>query len=64
MPTIRVTQDAHRALVEMATQDNVSLLTMVERAVEWYRRDRFLDQVNQAFAALYAAEAPEPPKEP
>jgi predicted transcriptional regulator len=50
--TVRISEAAHRALQELAERERVSMQTVLDRAIENYRRNRFLDAVNQTFAAL------------
>jgi predicted transcriptional regulator len=50
--TVRINDTAHRALRELAEREQAPLQTVLERAIESYRRDRFLDAVNATYAAL------------
>lgn len=50
--TVRINESAHRALRELAEREHAPLQTVLERAIESYRRDRFLDAVNATYAAL------------
>lgn len=50
--TVRISESSHRALRELARREHAPLQTVLERAIENYRRDRFLDAVNSTFAAL------------
>jgi predicted transcriptional regulator len=50
--TVRISDSSHRALRELAEREHAPLQTVLERAIENYRRDRFLDAVNSTFAAL------------
>jgi hypothetical protein len=52
--TVRVSDAAHTALKTLAHADGVSLQEELDRAVEWYRRQRFLAEANAAFARLRA----------
>lgn len=50
--TVRISEASHRALRELAHREHAPLQTVLERAIENYRRDRFLDAVNTTYAAL------------
>lgn len=50
--TVRVNDSTHKALRQLAKSERVPLQTVVERAVEHYRRQRFLATANQQYAAL------------
>jgi predicted DNA-binding protein len=51
-PNIRISPYTKSALRELAKSQGKPMQTILDEAVEQYRRDRFLDQVNAAFAAL------------
>jgi very-short-patch-repair endonuclease len=51
---VRLREETRRLLQEMATQDQVSMQEVAARAMEAYRRQRLLDQINADFAALRA----------
>ncbi len=50
--TIRISDETHRALRVLSHGDGLSLQEELDRAVEWYRRQRFLEEANDAFARL------------
>jgi hypothetical protein len=50
--TVRISEAAHRVLAELAQRDKVPMQTVLDRAIENYRRNRFLDAVNKTYAAL------------
>ena len=52
--TIRVTPETHDTLRALARQENVSIQSVVHRAVSEYRRRRILAQGNAVYAALRA----------
>ncbi len=54
MPAVRVDEITHRRLRELAEHDRQSMPEIVARAVEAYRRRRFLEEANADFAALRA----------
>jgi len=50
--TIRISDSAHSTLRDLAQAEGKSMLTLLDEAVETLRRQRFLEQVNAAYAAL------------
>ena len=50
--TIRVNRDTHRKLKEIAQLTGKSSQSILDAAVEQYRRRCFLEVANQAFARL------------
>jgi predicted transcriptional regulator len=50
--TVRITENAHRTLKGLARADGRSMQALLDDAIETLRRKRFLEQTNQAFAAL------------
>lgn len=50
--TVRISSAAHKALSELAEKEKVPMQTVLDRAIESYRRNRFLDAVNAQYAAL------------
>jgi predicted transcriptional regulator len=52
--TVRITEDTHRALRELAQWTNEPMQQVLARAVEAYRREQLLHEVNASFAALRA----------
>jgi predicted transcriptional regulator len=50
--TIRVSDETHSILHELATLENTSMQDILGKAVEEYRRKRFLDGLNEDFARL------------
>lgn len=54
--TVRISQDAKAVLQRMAQQTGRPMQAVLDEAVELYRRQRFLDEANAAFAALKADE--------
>jgi hypothetical protein len=51
---VRVTPGAHRALLQMARQSNLSLQQMLEEAIENQRRQLILENANAGYAKLRA----------
>lgn len=52
MATVRLTDSSHRALRDLADIEKAPLQTVLERAIENYRRQRFLEAANRTYAAL------------
>ncbi len=52
MPAIRAYERTHKIVREIAAQDRESMPDVLAKAVEEYRRRRFLESANQAFAAM------------
>jgi len=50
--TITINKKTHEALVELAETSGDTTQTILEKAIANYRRNLFLLQSNQAFAAL------------
>ncbi len=54
MTTVRVDEKTHEAIKEIAELDGDTVTGVVARAVEAYRRQRMLESLDIAFAALKA----------
>lgn len=52
--TIRISDSAHGVLRKMSRAEGKPMATLLDEAVEALRRQRFLDQVNEAYSALRA----------
>ena len=52
--TTRISAAAHGILRQLAKAEGKSMLTLLDEAVEALRRQRFLEQVNAAYAILRA----------
>jgi hypothetical protein len=50
--TVRISDAARGTLRELARAEGKSMLALLDEAVEALRRQRFLEQVNDAYAAL------------
>lgn len=50
--TVRISETSHQALRELAAQEKAPLQTVLERAIENYRRQRFLEAANRQYAVL------------
>ena len=51
---VRVTKQTHQQLAALARANGLSMQTILDRAVEAYRRQSFLEALNCDFAALRA----------
>jgi predicted transcriptional regulator len=52
--TVRISAPIHALLKQLAEAEGSTLQSVLARAVESYRRRRFLEQVNAGYAALRA----------
>ena len=50
--SIRIDQQALAVLRELARQQRQSVQTVLKQAIDSYRREKFLEEANAAFAAL------------
>ena len=50
--TVRVNLATHKVLTRLAEETHFSVQTVLNNAVEAYRREVFLDHTNQAYAEL------------
>lgn len=50
--TISLSETAHKTLIKLAETSGETMQTVLDKAIENYRRYIFLIQANQAFAAL------------
>jgi predicted transcriptional regulator len=50
--TVRIGEESHKALREIATRTGRSMQSVLAKAIEEYRRQTFLENANVAFAAL------------
>jgi len=50
--TIRISESSRKMLRELAQQEGESLQAVIDRAIENYRRQRFLEGLHNDFAAL------------
>ncbi|MEN6317507.1 MAG: toxin-antitoxin system protein [Syntrophaceae bacterium] len=50
--TIRISESSRKMLYELARQDNKPMQAIVEKAIESYRRQRFLEGLSGDFALL------------
>lgn len=52
--TVRISETSHRILKTMAEQTGQSMMDVLDRALEAYRRKQFFDQMNAGYAELQA----------
>lgn len=50
--TVRISSNAREILRKLAAETGEPMQMLIEEAIEAYRRQRFLDDTNAAFAAL------------
>ena len=50
--TVRITRSAHATLRSLAEETDESMTEILDKAIEAYRRSRFLAGLNEDFAAL------------
>jgi predicted transcriptional regulator len=50
--TVRIKEETHRALQELAAETSEPMIEIIGKAIEQYRRNQFLDRVNEEYAAL------------
>jgi hypothetical protein len=51
-PNVRISPRAHELLRQLAQEEQRSMQSVLDRALERYRRERFLRSANADFAAL------------
>jgi len=50
--TVRISEQSHQRLREMAAQSGEPMQTVIDKALENYRRQKFLSDCDAAYAAL------------
>ncbi len=50
--TMRISDASRKILGQLAARESTSMQAILEKAIELYRRQRFLEDVNTAYAAL------------
>lgn len=50
--TVRISQHSREVLKQLAVHEGKSMQAMLEKSIELYRRQQFLEIVNQAYAVL------------
>src|SRR6266849_1999774 len=51
-PTVRISEASHQVLKELAEQTGQTMMDVLDKALDAYRRKVFLDAVNAGYAAL------------
>jgi hypothetical protein len=51
-PTVRISPHSHHLLQSLASEEAVSMQSILDRAIEYYRRERFLRDANADYEAL------------
>lgn len=54
--TIRITKELYYAIKTLSSQHHSSMQAVLEEAVEQYKRQKFFEEMNSAFARLKADE--------
>lgn len=50
--TVRISEQSRNILRKLAVREGKSMQAVLEKSIEHYRRQRFLEEVNTAYAAL------------
>ncbi len=50
--TVRISETAHNNLRELAIQNGEPMQTVLDKAIEQYRRQRFWEEMDTAYAAI------------
>ncbi len=53
-PTIRISEVSHQILKELAEQTGLSMMDVLDKALDTYRRKLFFEQMNAGYAELRA----------
>ena len=53
-PTIRISEASHQPLKELAEQTGQTMMDVLDKAVDAYRRKLFFEQLNAGYAELRA----------
>lgn len=51
-PNIRISPHAKATLRELAKREGKPMQTVLDEAIEYYQREKFMDEVNAAYAKL------------
>lgn len=52
--TVRINDETHKTLRDLAEKTGAPMQTVLKDAIEFYRRQKFLDEMNEAYASLKA----------
>jgi hypothetical protein len=50
--TVKITENGHRLLAELAAQANESMVDMLDKVIEAYRREQFFAELNRGYESL------------
>ena len=53
-PTVRISEPSHQVLKELAEQTGQTMMEVLDKALDVYRRKLFFDQLNAGYAELRA----------
>ena len=53
-PTVRISEASHQILKELAEKTGQSMMDVLDKALDAYRRKLFFEQLNAGYAALRA----------
>jgi predicted transcriptional regulator len=53
-PTVRISETSHRILKELAEQTGQTMMVVLDKALDAYRRKLFFEQMNAGYAELRA----------
>src|SRR5436309_1936572 len=53
-PTVRISEASHRVLRELAEQTGQTMMDVLDKAIDAYRRKLFFEQLNAGYAELRA----------
>ncbi len=53
-PTVRISEASHRILKELAEQTGQTMMDVLDKALDAYRRKLFFEQLNAGYAELQA----------
>jgi hypothetical protein len=53
-PTVRISEASHQVLKELASRTGQTMVEVLDRAVDGYRRKLFFEQLNAGYAELRA----------
>jgi hypothetical protein len=51
-PTVRISEKAHRTLRQLSQSSGEAMQTVLDKALERYRRERFWEEMDAAYAAI------------
>ena len=54
VPTVRISETSHQLLKELAEQTGQTMMDVLDKALDAYRRKLFIEQLNAGYAELRA----------